>query len=122
MAGRVFNVALILVGVSLVFLGIGSLTRGLLEFSLRRFFGRRKMECEIDRLKDHYIIFYRPGLPSPLVHCTMALGAWGAARLELGTAIVSCACPVRANCEINVLQLPCTGSSQISIRIAADQS
>ena len=42
--GRVFNVGLILVGVSLVFLGIGSLTQALLEFSLRKFFGRRKME------------------------------------------------------------------------------
>jgi voltage-gated potassium channel len=54
--GRIFNVALILAGVSLVFLGIGSLTKALLEFSLRKFFGRRKMEREIDRLSDHYII------------------------------------------------------------------
>jgi voltage-gated potassium channel len=55
-AGRVFNVGLILVGVSLVFLGIGSLTQALLEFELRSFFGRRKMEREIGRLSDHYII------------------------------------------------------------------
>jgi voltage-gated potassium channel len=55
-AGRVFNVILILCGVSLVFLGIGSLTQALLEFSLRSFFGRRRMEREIDRLKGHYII------------------------------------------------------------------
>src|SRR5215470_6752005 len=55
-AGRVFNVVLILAGVSLVFLGIGSLTQALLEFSLRSFFGRRRMEREINRLKDHYII------------------------------------------------------------------
>jgi len=55
-AGRVFNVVLILVGVSLVFLGIGSLTQALLEFELRSFFGRRRMEREIDRLSDHYII------------------------------------------------------------------
>jgi voltage-gated potassium channel len=54
--GRIFNVALILAGVSLVFLGIGSLTQALLEFSLRKLFGRRKMEREIDRLSDHYII------------------------------------------------------------------
>ena len=40
----------------LVFLGIGSLTQALLEFSLRSFFGRRRMERDIDRLKDHYII------------------------------------------------------------------
>jgi voltage-gated potassium channel len=54
--GRVFNVGLIIVGVSLVFLGIGSLTQALLEFELGSFFGRRKMEREISRLSDHYII------------------------------------------------------------------
>lgn len=55
-AGRMFNVGLILVGVSLVFLGIGSLTQALLEFELQDFFGKRKMQREIDRLTDHYII------------------------------------------------------------------
>ncbi len=55
-AGRVFNLALIVSGVSLVFLGIGSLTQALLEFELASFFGRRKMEREIGRLNDHYII------------------------------------------------------------------
>src|SRR5208283_2694535 len=55
-AGRVFNVALILCGVSLVFLGIGSLTQALLEFELSSFFGRRKMAREIEQLADHYII------------------------------------------------------------------
>lgn len=55
-AGRIFNLALVLAGVSLVFLGIGSLTEALLEFSLRSFFGRRKMEREIERLAGHYII------------------------------------------------------------------
>ncbi len=54
--GRVFNVALILAGVSLVFLAIGVLTQALLEFELQSFFGRRKMEREIARLSDHYII------------------------------------------------------------------
>ena len=55
-AGRAFNIALIITGVSLVFLGIGSLTQALLEFELRNFFGRRKMEREIGRLSEHYII------------------------------------------------------------------
>ena len=55
-AGRVFNVCVIVTGVSLVFLGIGALTQALLEFELRSFFGRRKMEREIDRLTGHYII------------------------------------------------------------------
>ena len=54
--GRIFNVGLIIAGVSLVFLGIGSLTQALLEFELRSFFGKRKMEREIGRLSDHYII------------------------------------------------------------------
>jgi voltage-gated potassium channel len=39
-----------------VFLVIGALTQALLEFELRSFFGRRKMEREIGRLTDHYII------------------------------------------------------------------
>jgi voltage-gated potassium channel len=55
-AGRVFNICVIVAGVSLVFLVIGALTQALLEFELRSFFGRRKMEREIGRLKDHYII------------------------------------------------------------------
>lgn len=55
-AGRVFNVGVIVAGVSLVFLAIGALTQALLEFELRSFFGRRKMEREIGRLTDHYII------------------------------------------------------------------
>jgi voltage-gated potassium channel len=55
-AGRVFNVLVIGVGVSLVFLGIGSLTQALLEFELQSFFGRRKMERDISRLSGHYII------------------------------------------------------------------
>jgi voltage-gated potassium channel len=54
--GRVFNILVIFAGVSLVFLAIGALTQALLEFELRSFFGRRKMEREIDRLTDHYII------------------------------------------------------------------
>jgi voltage-gated potassium channel len=55
-AGRVFNVFIILGGVSLVFLAIGSLTQALLEFELQSFFGRRRMERNIGRLSGHYII------------------------------------------------------------------
>jgi voltage-gated potassium channel len=55
-AGRVFNVFIIMAGVSLVFLGIGALTQALLEFELQNFFGRRRMEREIGRLSGHYII------------------------------------------------------------------
>ena len=54
--GRYFNTGLIIAGVSLVFLGIGSLTQLLLEFELGNYFGRRRMQREIERLKGHYII------------------------------------------------------------------
>src|SRR5215475_11156320 len=55
-AGRIFNMFVIVSGVALVFLAIGALTQALLEFELNTVFGRRKMEREIDRLTDHYII------------------------------------------------------------------
>lgn len=55
-AGRIFNIFIILMGVSLLFLMIGTLTQVLLEFELRDFFGRRRMERDISRLKNHYII------------------------------------------------------------------
>src|SRR5207253_3846636 len=55
-AGRVFNAFVIGAGGSLVFVGIGALTQALLEFELRNFFGRRKMERDIGRLSDHYIL------------------------------------------------------------------
>ncbi len=55
-AGRVFNVFVILSGVSLLLVGIGLLSQALLEFELQSFFGRRRMEREITRLTDHFII------------------------------------------------------------------
>ena len=63
-AGRVFNVFVILAGVSLL-LGVGALSQGLLEFELQSFFGRRRMEREIGGLDGHYIIcgMGRVGIP-----------------------------------------------------------
>ncbi|MDP9262900.1 MAG: potassium channel protein [Acidobacteriota bacterium] len=55
-AGRIFNLGLLISGVGLVFLGIGVLTQALLEFELEHFFGRRRMERDISRLTDHYIL------------------------------------------------------------------
>jgi voltage-gated potassium channel len=55
-AGRVFNVFIILSGVSLLLLGVGLLSQALLEFELQSFFGRRRMEREIGRLESHFII------------------------------------------------------------------
>jgi voltage-gated potassium channel len=55
-AGRIFNIFVIIGGVALLFLAIGALTQALLEFELQTFFGRRKMERDINRLSDHYIL------------------------------------------------------------------
>ena len=52
-AGRVFNVFVIIMGVGLVFLLLGAVTQALLEFEFRDLLGRRKMERDISRLKDH---------------------------------------------------------------------
>ena len=54
--GRVFTIFLIVGGVGLVFLMVGTLTQTLLEFELDKVFGRRKMDREIDRISGHYII------------------------------------------------------------------
>ena len=55
-SGRVINLFIIFFGVALVFLAIGALTQALLEFELHSFFGRRRMERDISRLSDHYIL------------------------------------------------------------------
>lgn len=55
-AGRVFNSFLIITGVSLLFVMIGSVTQALLEFELVKVFGKRRMERELAGLKNHYII------------------------------------------------------------------
>src|SRR5438552_9924392 len=53
-AGRLFNVFVILAGVSLLLLGVGALSQALLEFELQSFFGRRRMEREIGRLEGYF--------------------------------------------------------------------
>ena len=55
-SGRIFNLFVMIVGVGLVFLAIGALAQVLLEFELLNLFGRRRMERDIERLHDHYII------------------------------------------------------------------
>jgi len=54
--GRFFNVVLIFFGIGVVAFAIGTFTRAVIEFELGSFFGRRRMEKEISRLKDHLII------------------------------------------------------------------
>jgi voltage-gated potassium channel len=55
-SGEVFNVVLIFMGLCVVGFAVGSLTTAVVEFELGSFFGRRRMEKEISRLKNHFII------------------------------------------------------------------
>ena len=54
--GRYFNSFIIIAGVGLVLLFFGGATQALLEFELQSVFGRRRMDREISRLSDHYIL------------------------------------------------------------------
>jgi voltage-gated potassium channel len=54
--GRYFNTFIIITGVGLVLLFFGGATQALLEFELQSVFGRRRMNREIGRLSDHYIL------------------------------------------------------------------
>lgn len=54
--GRIFNSFLIIAGVGLVLLFFGGAAQALLEFELQSLFGRRRMDREINRLSDHYIL------------------------------------------------------------------
>ncbi len=54
--GKVFNVGLIILGVSVVGFAIGTVTQAVIEFELGSFVGRRRMEKEISRLQNHFII------------------------------------------------------------------
>lgn len=54
--GQVFNVLLIVLGVGVVGFVMAMIAQGVLEFELGTFFGRRRMEKEIARIKDHIII------------------------------------------------------------------
>ena len=54
--GRLFNSFIIITGVGLVLLLVGGASRTLLEFELQSLFGRRRMDREISRLSDHFII------------------------------------------------------------------
>jgi voltage-gated potassium channel len=54
--GRFFNMLVVVAGVGAVFFSIGALTQTLMELELERFFGRRRMEKEIDKISAHYVI------------------------------------------------------------------
>jgi len=55
-AGRVFNSFLIIASVMGAGFTIATFSQALLEFEFRNFFGRRRMEHELAKLSDHYIV------------------------------------------------------------------
>jgi voltage-gated potassium channel len=55
-AGKVFNVFLILAAVLAGGFLVATSTQAMLEFELGHFLGRRRMERELAKLKDHFII------------------------------------------------------------------
>ncbi len=54
--GRIFNVGLIVLGVGVVGFAIGTFTHAMIQFELDTFVGRRRMEKEISKMRDHIII------------------------------------------------------------------
>lgn len=55
-AGQIFNVVLMVLGVCIVGLIMATLAQAVIEFELGSFFGRRRMEKELAKIKDHFII------------------------------------------------------------------
>lgn len=55
-AGRLFNSALILFGVSAVFFGVGTMTQTIIEMELHDRFGRRRTKGAIKKMNNHFII------------------------------------------------------------------
>ena len=54
--GHVFNIGLIVVGFTTLFALLGTLTQWLIETELGTYFGQRRMERQISKLKDHYVV------------------------------------------------------------------
>ncbi len=55
-AGRVFTIVLIFLGVGVYLYVVGNLIQFLVEGRIREILGRRKLDHQIKRLKDHYIV------------------------------------------------------------------
>lgn len=55
-AGRVFNSFLIVAAVVASVFTLGAFSQALLEFEFTKVLGRRRMERELERLSDHYIV------------------------------------------------------------------
>jgi len=55
-AGRIFTIFVIIFGVGNVAYLVGQFSRAMIEGSLERIMGRRKLEKQISQLRDHYVI------------------------------------------------------------------
>jgi len=55
-AGRWFTTALIVLGVGFVFYSFGTILEMMIEGGIQDIFGRRRVEKEIEKMKEHYII------------------------------------------------------------------
>lgn len=55
-AGRIFNVFIVLFGVTVMFFAIGAITEFIVKIQLVEFFGKRRVKSMIDKLQDHYIV------------------------------------------------------------------
>ena len=55
-AGRIFTIVLIILGVGFCLYVVGNLVQFLVEGRIRLILGRRKLDKQINKLKDHYIV------------------------------------------------------------------
>ncbi len=55
-AGRIFNVGVLVLGIGVVGFAIGTFTHAMVQFELDTFVGRRRMEKEISKMRDHIIV------------------------------------------------------------------
>lgn len=54
--GRMFNIILMVIGLIVVGFAVGTFTQAVIEFELGSFFGRRRMEKEISKQRNHFIV------------------------------------------------------------------
>jgi len=54
--GRIFTLLLIISGVTVLFYTVGKIAQVMFEGQFQRFFGRMKVEKQIESMRDHYII------------------------------------------------------------------
>lgn len=55
-AGRIFNTAYVMVGVTMMFAAIGAMTTSIIELQLGDFFGKRRIRRMVGNLRNHFIV------------------------------------------------------------------